>query len=253
MLARSTPAEWLNASLSIAAQASGMRNSAEKLRFETVRLIRDADEKTRMTQADAGQKLGNRISDISYWKSELLTESDKMVTEINVLSDFRRRLDKSLQEMNGPLEIAEECLRIREQRQNIDLVHDNAERELIREVNLAKECKEKMTIALDRIDAQMRLNRDRAVARVRHDDKQMALVARRAQLQAEQHVTWHLLPSGVEQTRTLLYEIAENQQRCESCGNKLKRRGGSYQRLQEMKDCLQRDLKVKNKPSFVDR
>lgn len=34
--------------------------------------------------------------------------------------------------MNKPLQIAEECLRIREQRQQIDLVHDNPERELIR-------------------------------------------------------------------------------------------------------------------------
>lgn len=91
MLARSTPAEWLNASLNNAALATSARNSAEKLRLETVRLIRDAEEKTKMSQADAGQKLGHRISDISYWKSELLAESDKIVTEINTLSDFRRR------------------------------------------------------------------------------------------------------------------------------------------------------------------
>ncbi|XP_073755617.1 tektin-5 isoform X3 [Callorhinus ursinus] len=56
--------------------------------------------------------------------------------------------------------VALECLYHREKRIGIDLVHDNVEKNLIREVDLLKCCQEQMRKLAQRIDIQMRDNRD---------------------------------------------------------------------------------------------
>lgn len=59
-----------------------------------------------------------------------------------------------------PREVALECLYHREKRIGIDLVHDNVEKNLIREVDLLKCCQDQMRKLAQRIDIQMRDNRD---------------------------------------------------------------------------------------------
>jgi len=156
---RYTPGDW-NASNQTHYMASdAVRSSAERIRLDTARLCHEVNDKTNRTQNDVGRRLGDRIGDIEYWKTEVLNETDKMLTEIDALSRAKACLDKMLSETDGPLHIAQECLYGREKRQGIDLVHDDVERALLKEVDTIKKWQEDMRKLMHRANDQLALNR----------------------------------------------------------------------------------------------
>ena len=87
-----------------------------------------------------------------YWKTEVLGETDQMITEMDALSRAKAALEKMIADLETPplvpgnatlpwrrhivletpLHIAQECLYNREKRQGIDLVHDDVERALLK-------------------------------------------------------------------------------------------------------------------------
>lgn len=75
------------------------------------------DEKTSADQRDSGRRLGERITDITFWRNELSTELEKMIGESNLLQDTRRAVEKAYQDTEVPFHIAQECLYHREHRQ----------------------------------------------------------------------------------------------------------------------------------------
>ena len=129
---RYTPNDWSASNTSNYMSSDRVRSGSERVRLDTSRLVREVDDKTRRTQTDVGKKLGERIGDINFWKSEVNNETDNMITEISGLQRAKSVLEKALAETENPLHIAQECMYNREKRQAIDLVHDNVERELIR-------------------------------------------------------------------------------------------------------------------------
>ena len=129
---RYTPNDWMAAAASNFMASDRARSGAERVRLDTTRLVREADDKTKRTQGDVGKKLGDRIGDIHFWKTEVHNETDNMLTEIESLNRAKAVLEKALAETDNPLHIAQECLYNREKRQGIDLVHDGCEKELIR-------------------------------------------------------------------------------------------------------------------------
>ena len=138
MYTRFSPNDWANSNQSNYLASDKTRSTAERLRFDTVRLCRETDDKTKRTQSDVGKRLGERIGDIQFWKTEINHETDSMLTETGALCEAKRILEKALQETENPLHISQECLYHREKRQGIDLVHDNPEKELIRVSNSRK-------------------------------------------------------------------------------------------------------------------
>lgn len=129
---RYTPNDWMASNQSSYMSSDRVRGESERVRLDTSRMVRDADDKTRRAQTDVGKKLGERIGDITFWKTEVLNEIDNMVTEIDALQKAKQVLEKALAETENPLHIAQECLYNREKRQGIDLVHDDVEREFIK-------------------------------------------------------------------------------------------------------------------------
>ena len=73
------------------------RNYAERLRGEAVRLMRETDEKTSQGQRDCGRRLGERLTDITFWRNELNTELERLVAEAAQLTDTKRNVHKALQ------------------------------------------------------------------------------------------------------------------------------------------------------------
>lgn len=69
----------------------------QRLRCEAVRLMRETDEKTSIGQRDAGRRLGERITDVTFWRNELNTELEKLVAEAAQLADVKRNVQKALQ------------------------------------------------------------------------------------------------------------------------------------------------------------
>ncbi|PSN29761.1 Tektin-3 [Blattella germanica] len=156
---RYTPYEWAQSNISHYNEADTNRNFSERLRVDAVRTMREADEKTVTGQRDSGRRIGERITDTTFWRNEVATELERMVAESNLLQDKRRDLEKAIQDCEGPLHIAQECLYQRENRQGIDLVHDQVEQALLCEVENLRACQDKLKNMHERTVQQLRNNR----------------------------------------------------------------------------------------------
>ncbi|XP_041830673.1 tektin-3 [Melanotaenia boesemani] len=156
---RYTPDDWYKSNHSNYRESESSRKSAERLRKDTIRLMQNKEQLTRRTQENTSKNLAERVNDIVFWRSELSHEIDNMVTEIAALSEVKRRLERALAETEGPLQVSQECLYHREKRMSIDLVHDDVEKDLIKEVEVIKSCQERMRRHLDRAIAQLASNR----------------------------------------------------------------------------------------------
>ncbi|XP_001851055.2 tektin-3 isoform X1 [Culex quinquefasciatus] len=152
---RYTPNEWTTSNVATYADADKNRNYAEKVRSEAVRLMRETDEKTSQGQRDAARRLGERITDITFWRNELNTELEKLVAESAQLTDTKRNVQKALQDLDPPLHITQECLYHREGRKSIELVHDHVEKSLLVETDNLRSCQEKLSQLLARITKQL--------------------------------------------------------------------------------------------------
>lgn len=119
-------------------------NQSERLRNDAVRLMRETDEKTSQGQRDAGRRLGERITDVTFWRNELNTELDKLVSESAAISDLKRRCGKAMLDLEAPLHIAQECLYHREGRSGVEKVHDTAEKALLLEIDNIRNSRDKL-------------------------------------------------------------------------------------------------------------
>ncbi|XP_065340358.1 tektin-3-like [Cloeon dipterum] len=159
LYSRHTPHEWLQNNMRNYHEADSTRNLAERLRSEAVRVMREAQELTSSAQRDSGRRLGERISDTTFWQHEVSAELEKLLAESSLLAETRRSLDKAAKDCDGPLHVAQECLYHRENRQGIDLVHDQVEIALLSEVDTLKSCQSRLRALHDRATGQLRSNR----------------------------------------------------------------------------------------------
>jgi len=102
---RYTPDDWHKSNQSNYRESESSRNSAERLRKDTLRLMQDRDQLTRRTQEYTSKNIGERLNDIVFWRSELNHEIDNMVTEIAALAEVKRRLERALAETESPLQV----------------------------------------------------------------------------------------------------------------------------------------------------
>ena len=155
MYTRFTPCEWTHSNVHTYAEAEKNRNYAERVRSEAVRLMRETDEKTSQGQRDAARRIGERITDCTFWRNELTTELEKLIAEAAQLTDTKRNVQKAIQDLEPPLHIAQECLYNRESRKGIELVHDHVEKCLLVEVDNLRSCQEKLNQLLNKIVKQL--------------------------------------------------------------------------------------------------
>lgn len=128
-LAMSEWTAWTHAELSAADRA---RSGSELARANVLTACSSLCERTRRTQADATRRLDDRTNDIKFWRDEIRAEADAAGAEAAALDLAIGLLDRAFAEAEVPLQIAEECLHLREQRICVDLVHDNVDIELIK-------------------------------------------------------------------------------------------------------------------------
>ncbi|KAK8742847.1 hypothetical protein OTU49_001696, partial [Cherax quadricarinatus] len=88
-----------------------------------------------------------------------MQELDRMLAETNRLNDSRRALEHAHRDTENPLHVTKECLYFRENRQGIDLVRDQPEEAMLREVDTIKDCQTRMKNLLDRVNLQLSRNR----------------------------------------------------------------------------------------------
>lgn len=118
--------------------------------------FRNAEEKVQHGQYDTSRRLGERINDVTFWRNEVTAELERMLHEIEKLQDCRNVLEKAARDIDGPLHIAEECLYHREARKGTELVHDESEKCLLREVENLRTNQKKLEACFDKCKDQLR-------------------------------------------------------------------------------------------------
>lgn len=92
-------------------------------------------------QASNTKKIEQRASDIHRWKCELERAIEAAIEELNLLTEQHIRLKQAMSILTIPTAIAAECIEIRSTRLEPDLVRDEVEEELIKELALTAEIK----------------------------------------------------------------------------------------------------------------
>ncbi|XP_011863986.1 PREDICTED: tektin-3-like [Vollenhovia emeryi] len=152
---RYTPCDWVQNQIKLYNEAYASRNYSEKLRKNTVCALRELDEKVQEGQVESGRKLGERITDVTFWRNEVASELERLIVENGKMQECRRGLQTAIQNLEGQLHIAQECLYHRESRKGIDLVHDEVEKALLKEVEAVRNCEKKLKQFIDRCAKQM--------------------------------------------------------------------------------------------------
>jgi hypothetical protein len=129
------PSEWHNSNKLNYSSAEKERAAAERLREECERLRRETDATIVRNQHDTAHKFSQRLRDVDFWKSELQRKLADNASETEVLVQRRERLEEALASTQFPLEVAQTCLSLREQRTAIDLVQDDVEMQLLKVSN----------------------------------------------------------------------------------------------------------------------
>ncbi|XP_052758031.1 tektin-4-like [Galleria mellonella] len=110
-------------------------------------------------QADSNKKLEKRVKDLSYWKKRVEETIKAITDEINTLDEDRTRLKGACRILNMPEAISRECLELRTNRYEPDLVRDDAEQELIKEVSIVGEIRRVFNNTLAKVEEQMIMNK----------------------------------------------------------------------------------------------
>lgn len=102
-----TREDWLHANNVNYRRLESSRRHAESFWRETSRLIQSKEQLTRRTQSDSSRWIGKRITEISFWRSELGFELEQLLRDTERLRQVKFRLDRALKETDGPLQVRE--------------------------------------------------------------------------------------------------------------------------------------------------
>ena len=131
--------DWHTSNKILRTNAERLRNASHDVRQEARRLRNETDNHTRWTQHDSNTKLEKRIDDINEWREALERCLDDTQREIAALQAEKEKTERALDAKKLPLNVAIECLMLRENRDGIDLVRDEVEEQLHKVGNLNKE------------------------------------------------------------------------------------------------------------------
>ncbi|NXY68489.1 TEKT5 protein, partial [Glareola pratincola] len=158
--ARYSTRDWHHANAVQLKSSETSRYCAGRLNADSMRLMQNKAQLTYLMQEDSRRNLGERITNIDFWRSELTYELECLLKETQALETAKQRLERAADALQGPLKTALECLYHREMRKGIDLVHDDVEKNLIKEVDAFKDCQETFTKLAQKINQQLGINRD---------------------------------------------------------------------------------------------
>ncbi|XP_048871860.1 tektin-4 [Brienomyrus brachyistius] len=155
-----SPEEWTESNDALLLQAANDRDEAQKVRHESKAAQMETESVTLRRQADGTRHLGRRLQDIHFWKSELQQHIDQTAAATGSLVALKRRLEKALDASETPFRIAADNLSWRERRLGPDMVKDNVDEELLKEVELIRNVQSLLRRTLTQTVDQIRANRE---------------------------------------------------------------------------------------------
>jgi tektin-1 len=157
-----TVSEWHDSNHAKLSRAEVQRANAKNLIAQTQQIITERQDQTDRGQRDVEQKLNLRIDSVKFWHSELSRQLNALNDETSQLDAYKRRLENAVAGCTQPLTAANSCLTNRSNRINIDLVHDDVQKELLTEVQVVDGVNAMLQRALEQVIEQIRLNRSAA-------------------------------------------------------------------------------------------
>ncbi|XP_031232760.1 tektin-2 [Mastomys coucha] len=133
--------DWRTNSYLLSTNAERQRDASHQIRQEARILRNETNNQTVWDEHDNRTRLAERITTVNRWKEMLdkcLTDLD---AEIDSLTQAKESAEQNLQAKNLPLDVAIECLTLRESRRDIDVVRDPVEEELLKEVEVIEATK----------------------------------------------------------------------------------------------------------------
>ncbi|NXO20277.1 TEKT2 protein, partial [Cisticola juncidis] len=141
---RYTLPDWQNNSLLISANAEQQRYNSHQVRQGGRVLRNETGNQAKWDEHKSRTQLKDRIASVDKWREALarcLTEID---SEIDALTKVKQAAENALQAKNLCLDVAIECLTLRESRRDIDVVRDPVEEELLKEVKVIEKTKKEL-------------------------------------------------------------------------------------------------------------
>lgn len=157
-----TVQEWHDSNYAKLSRAEQQRSNARNTIAQTKQIIQERQDQTDKGQRDVEGKLNQRIDNVKFWHSELSRQLAALNDETSQLEAYKKRLENGVAGCAQPLEAANHCLNNREGRINIDLVHDDVQKELMTEVCVVNGVCAMLERALEQVIEQIRLNRSAA-------------------------------------------------------------------------------------------
>ncbi|XP_021016341.1 tektin-2 [Mus caroli] len=133
--------DWRTNSYLLSTNAERQRDASHQIRQEARILRNETNNQIVWDEHDNRTRLAERIDTVNRWKEMLdkcLTDLD---AEIDSLTQAKESAEHNLQAKNLPLDVAIECLTLRESRRDIDVVRDPVEEELLKEVEVIEATK----------------------------------------------------------------------------------------------------------------
>ncbi|NXX92522.1 TEKT4 protein, partial [Centropus bengalensis] len=158
--AKYLPHEWHQNNNALYLKAFSGCEQAECNRAEAKELTELSSAAAQRAQEHATAALVQRLQDLHLWKVKLQTEIEELDAETNLLVGQKQRLERALDTLELPYAIATDNLRCRERRQHPDLVSDEVETELLKELELIRNIQELLKRTLMQACNQIRINRD---------------------------------------------------------------------------------------------
>lgn len=147
--------DWRTNSYLLSTNAERQRDASHQIRQEARILRNETNNQTVWDEHDTKVRLAERICTVNRWKEMLdkcLTDLD---AEIDTLTQMKESAEQNLQAKNLPLDVAIECLTLRESRRDIDVVKDSVEEELIKEVEVIEATKKTLQQRIDQAFQQL--------------------------------------------------------------------------------------------------
>ncbi|CAH1255246.1 TEKT2 [Branchiostoma lanceolatum] len=146
---RYNPPDWFTSNFTISTNAERQRDASHQIRQEARNLRNETDNQTSWDQHDNNTRLSDRCRDIDQWKQTLEKTLRDCDAEIDALERMKLETEHALQAKALPLDVAIENLTLREGRRDIDVVRDNVEAELHKEVEVIEGIKKALKQKID--------------------------------------------------------------------------------------------------------
>ncbi|XP_052744569.1 tektin-1 [Bicyclus anynana] len=155
--AKFTLAEWKMSNDQRCRNSEDQQQLADRVLGECERIREETAERSSIMKATSDRRMEERIGDIEFNKKELQLQRKEICLELEALSVYKTRLQDCLSSLQtNALTISRKCLMLRDGRVGIDLVVDEVEHALQREITTILGGQSLLKRALEQLNEQMR-------------------------------------------------------------------------------------------------